>query len=159
MENLQRMLMNCLLLAIAASLALVGAETPSNPFTATWKVDPGNCKLGAIRPDPNRDVFRISLTGDEYRQTYQDGRTLTFQVDGEPHKSGASTFASITGSDEYMARRVDSRTIELTTKRKGTVVGRMRRQVSADGSLLTFTIEGTSIAGKDVGGVCVYHRQ
>ena len=147
------------LLTIAWSVALARAEDTADPFNGKWKVDSANCKLGAIRPDPNRDVIKIDVNGEEHRTTYQDGRTLVVRVDGKPRKPAGGAFGSATGSDESTARRVDERTIEVTTKRDGRIVGKLSRHVSPDGRVLTFTTVGASATGESLKGVCVYHKQ
>ena len=151
--------MKTLVLTSIASIALASAQTVSDHFTGTWKVNPRQCRLGAMKADPNRDILKIEVSGDEYRMTYRDGRKLVLHLDGAAHKSGTGGFSSMVASDESIARRIDARTIELTEKRQGKIVGTIRRQVSADGRVLTFTVKGTSVAGEDLSGSCIYERQ
>jgi hypothetical protein len=152
------MLAKTLVMMITSWIALVGAEIVSDPFTGTWKVNPHSCNLGAMKSDPKRNLLKIEVSGDEYRMTYRDGRKLVLRLDGVVHKPEAGGFSSMVGADESIARRIDERTVDLTEKRTGKVVGKIRREVSANGRALTFTVEGTSMAGEDLSGVCVYDR-
>jgi hypothetical protein len=62
-------------------------------------------------------------------------------------------------SDMRSYTKIDDRTLGLTVKKGGKVVGTGRVAVAADGKSRTVTISGTNAKGKKFKSVAVYDKQ
>jgi hypothetical protein len=132
----------------------------SDPQMGTWKLNEAKSKIAPGQPKNNTVVYEAA--GDKVKVTVEgidsDGKPIhnewTGKFDGQDYP--------VTGDpslDARSYRRVDDRTLELTTKKDGKVTVTGRIVVSADGKSRTLTTSGTDSQGKKFKSVAVYDKQ
>lgn len=144
-----------LLMAGTLCLTLIAAD----PFLGTWKRNVAQSKASsgqAVQPgtttiEPLPDGYRI--TSDRISTPF------ILHLNGRDYKDNTKGFAETSGADTSSARRISNRVIETTFKRKGKVVGTIRREISADDRTLTTTIDGVNAKDEKVHSVTVSDRQ
>ena len=126
----------------------------------TWKLNESKSKLSPDAPKNTTVVY--APVGDDLKVT----------VDGSD-KSGRATHNVWTGkfdgkdypvtgdpsSDSRAYKTIDARTLELTMKKNGNIVGTGRIVVSADGKSRTVNIVGTNAEGKKFSSLSVYDKE
>ncbi len=149
--------------AVVVTLALcfmAGATCFASPQMGTWKLNQAKSKL-AKGMDKNHTVIYAPA-----------GRSVKVTVDGIDAK-GKPTHSEWTGkfdekdypvtgdptSDTRSYKKIDDRTLELTTKKGGKVTATGRIVVSADGKSRTITISGTTAKGKTFTSVGAYDKE
>jgi hypothetical protein len=132
----------------------------SDPQMGTWKLNEAKSKIAAGQPKNNTVVYeaadgKVKVTVDG---TDSDGKPIhnewTGKFDGKDYP--------VTGDpnlDARSYRKVDDRTLELTTKKDGKVTATGRIVVSADGKSRTLTTSGTDSQGKKFKSTAVYDKQ
>jgi hypothetical protein len=101
---------------------------------------------------PSKDGYRITTTVLK--------NSIILHLDGKKYPTPADEgIAQSVGSDNKTGKRVNNGTIETTLKRDGKAVASIRREVSADGRLLTVTSDGVGTDGKKFHQIIVYDRQ
>ena len=148
--------------SLIATICLLsaGACLAADSWMGTWKL---NESKSTLAPGMGKNPTVV----------YQaDGRKTKVIVDGID-KDGKATHNEWTGkfngkdyavtgdpmSDMRSYRKVDERTLEITTKKGGKVMSTGQIQVSADGKSRTVTISGTDAKGKNFKTMAVYDKQ
>jgi len=162
-----RLLASVLLLCTASA---VRAQVPD--IVGTWKFNAAASKLPAGAP-PQSDVRRYSLMPDGTLVGLAvivdaHGVPTFLQFAARPDGKDYPEFDSGTAAQylkdgsppprTYSEKPVDARTVEWVDKRNGTIVGRGRKWVSADGKTLSFTSEGSGADGRRVEYLFVFDR-
>src|ERR1022692_4042922 len=148
------------LLTIALCFA-AGAVCFASPVMGTWKLNAAKSKFAPGTAKNTMVVYKEAMLG-----------KVTVTVDGTDgkgkpaHNEWTGRFDgkdyAVTGdpaSDMRSYKKVDDRTMELTIKKAGKVVGTGRVVVAADGKSRTVTTNGTNSKGKKIKNVAVYDKQ
>jgi len=147
-----------LLLAVSA-LTVIASGADSN--VGTWKL---NLDKSTYSPGPAPKSGTISIEAQDKGIKYTSNGE---NAEGSPtHLEFTAKYDGkdnpVTGSTDFNAislKRVDSHTIESTTKKDGTVMLMSRTVVSKDGRTRTLNSKGKNSAGQDINNVVVYDRQ
>ena len=143
-----------LLLSLAA-----GAMCFANPTTGTWKLNEGKSKFGAGANKGETVVW--STVGDQEKVTLDgtdaNGKKMhtewTGKLDGKDYPlTGDPT------SDTRAFKTSGERTIEITSKKDGKVVGTGTIVVAPDGKSRTVTTTMTNAKGEKVTTTAVYDK-
>ena len=129
-------------------------------FMGTWKLNEAKSTISAGSPKNTNVVYQA--TGDNVKVT-SDG----IGSDGNPtHIEWTGKFDGkdypVTGdpnADTRSYKKVDDRTLELTSKKAGKVAVTGRMVVSADGKTRTVNTKGTDAAGKSFNNTAVFDKQ
>ena len=137
---MKKLLLACVMLVLP-SLAALAAE---NPWVGTWKLDPSKSHLVG-------DTFDYSKAKNGLIH-YSDGSTASFDfgVDGKEYKSW--------GNHSVIWTPAGPNTWNTVVKQDGAVIYSMRRELSADGKILTLTMTGNRPDGTPANDVSVYNR-
>jgi hypothetical protein len=150
-----------ILLTLAAMFAVVAVcFAADNPNMGTWKLNEAKSKFPAGATKNNMVVY--AAAGDSVKVTVDgvtaDGKAVhdewTGKFDGKDYP--------VTGEPTYDSRsykQVDARTLSMTLKKDGKVVGTGRIAVSADGKTRTVTVTLTDAMGKKMSSTAVYDKQ
>ncbi len=133
----------------------------SDPWMGTWKLNESKSKIA-------------KGMGKNHTVVYQEAglRKVKVIVDGVD-KDGKASHNEWTGkfdgkdyavtgdptSDMRSYRKVDDRTLEMTSKQGGKMMSSGQIQVSADGKSRTVNISGTDAKGKKFKSMAVYDKQ
>jgi len=143
-----------LLLSVAA-----GAMCFANPTAGTWKLNESKSKFGEGANKGQTVVW--STVGDQEKVTVDgtdaSGKKMhtewTGKLDGKDYPlTGDAT------SDTRAFKKTDEKTIEITSKKDGKVVGTGTIVVSADGKTRTVTTSMTNAKGEKVTTTAVYDK-
>jgi hypothetical protein len=140
-----------------SALALSVVALAADPFVGTWKMNPAK---STDPPKVESLIFRI--------QASENGLTLDeeMMVDGKvtktlwPHVFDGKDYPHATKTaDTVAARRTDSHRFEVVFKKNGNIVARGTWEVSADGWVLTYSVDRVDAEGKATKRVLIYERQ
>jgi len=131
-----------------------------NPHMGTWKLNEAKSKFSSGSTKNNTVVYQAA--GDSVKVTV-DG----IDANGNPtHSEWTGKFDGkdypVTGdliADTRSYRRINTRTLALTSKKGGKVTLTGRIVVSADGRTRTVTTSATDSKGKKVRTTAVYDKQ
>jgi hypothetical protein len=148
----------------AAHDAAPHTEASSDPFLGTWRLDvaKSNYAKGAA---PRSSVIRtIALPGGELKtnvDTVLPGGTkghaeFTYAYDGKDYPILSTARGAV---DTIAYKRIDRRTVQITRKRGGRVLGITTLTVSASGRTATSVSSGRTKTGKPVKSIVVYDRE
>jgi hypothetical protein len=147
---------------MALTLVAAAAPPPASPVISTWKL---NTAKATFTPGPGwRSQTRT------YTLAPGGGVIVDWVGVGGHGEAMHVSFESVldgkdypmTGSANYdtlNAVRVDALTVKSEEKRDGKVVGIAIRKVSADGTVMTITDDGTNRKGEKFSQVLVFERQ
>lgn len=148
------------LLTIALCFA-AGAVCFASPVMGTWKLNAAKSKFAPGTAKNTMVVYKEAMWG-----------KVTVTVDGTDgkgkpaHNEWTGRFDgkdyAVTGdpaSDMRSYKKVDDRTMDLTIKKAGKVVGTGRAAVATDGKSRTVTTNGTNAKGKKFKNIAVYDKQ
>jgi len=147
-----RKLAMLIVLALATSLALVGADSQ---FTGTWKLNVAKSKFS---PGPAPKSFTVTIQ--------PDGKVAVEGVEasGEPiswsYMPSGDAPAAITGlpDSSVIEKKIDDRNIEHTWKMNGgSTTG--HGVISKNGKTMKYTLTGTNAKGEPVHNVEIFERQ
>ena len=147
--------------ALAMGLCLTAAACfAADPNVGTWKLNQAKSKIAA--GSPKNDTVVYSMEGDNLKVTI-DGT----DADGKPtHNEWTGKFDGkdypVTGStieDSRAVKKVNDRTLSVSQKKDGKVVGTGRIVVAPDGKSRTVTITRTGADGKKIVSRAVYDKQ
>ena len=159
-DGLQSALMKLRAVAVVALWLSAGAAFAANPMMGTWKLNEAKSKL-----DP--------ATGKNATVVYaKEGTKVKVTVDGVDAK-GKPTHNEWVGkfdgkdypttgdpsNDTRSYTKVNNRTLDMTVKKNGKVVGTGRIEVATDGKTRTVTVNGMTPKGKKYHNVAVYDKQ
>ena len=139
---------------------LLAAST--NPFLATWKLNPEKSKMDPGAPAPKGDItMTYTAEGEGVRVTASvtlpDGTKKnivhTQTYDGKPH----DRFEGNPNGETLTHRRIDERTEETTWRKDGKVIIVTTRTVSIDGKTLTSVMKVPEKSEPE--NVMVYEKQ
>jgi hypothetical protein len=144
-------------LFLALGLTIVVAWANDDPFTGSWKMQVKKSK--GVRPD----VQTFTQTADGYRLIWQH-KSLTLnmylKLDGQDRPIPTEEFtilAKMRGQTYSYVRK--GNTLETIFRQAGSPVGTLRREVSADGRVMTMTLDGTDTTGGMFHDVSVWAKQ
>ena len=149
-----------LILTVAVCLAAVSVCFASNPNMGTWKLNdakskfaPGAAKNTTVIYEPAGDMVKVTVEG-----MTSDGKPTrnewTGKFDGKDYP--------VTGdqnTDTRSYKKINDRTMELTTKKDSKVVATGRIVVSADGKSRTVTITQAGSKGMSAQYSAVYDKE
>jgi uncharacterized protein YndB with AHSA1/START domain len=147
---------------MALTLVAAAAPPPASPVISTWTL---NTAKATFTPGPGwRSQTRT------YTLAPGGGVIVDWVGVGGHGEAMHVSFESVldgkdypmTGSANYdtlNAVRVDALTVKSEEKRDGKVVGIAIRKVSADGTVMTITDDGTNRKGEKFSQVLVFERQ
>ena len=146
-----------LLLSLAAG-AICFANP--NPTTGTWKLNEGKSKFGAGAAKGETVVW--STVGDQEKVTVDgtdaSGKKMhtewTGKLDGKDYPLTGDPIA-----DMRAFKSSGEKTIEITSKKDGKVVGTGTIVVAADGKSRTVTTTMTNAQGEKINTTAVYDKQ
>ncbi len=147
--------------AVAAlALWLMAGVAFANPVMGTWKLDEARSK---IDPATSKNMTVIYA---------KKGKKVKITADGVDAKGKPTHVEWVgkmndkdyhaTGDPSYDTRayhKVNDRTLEMTEKKNGKVVGTGRIEVAADGKTRTVTTDGLTAKGEKYHNVAFYHKQ
>jgi hypothetical protein len=146
-----------------AACAISVAAWAADPFVGTWKLNPEKTKSTRQNPGVNRTpMLIVKATSDGYEMSSAvNVAGNQWHLDGQDRKiePSASSFGGAVGADHTSSRRINSNTIQTTSKREGKVVGTIRYEVSPDTRTMTGTFDGTAPDGEKFHTVAVYEKQ
>lgn len=140
---------------LAAALLAATAIMPTSalacddPFVGVWQLDLENSEFsGGAGVRSKTLIFSEVATGMLITETVvtDEGETAVYRI---PFTYGGG-FAAQDANPAYDAlavERVDARTLVSTLKFRGTVVGKAKQQIAADGKSMEFTSELTLQSG------------
>jgi hypothetical protein len=150
---------------LATVLALplaIHAQTDSDPFLGTWKMDPAKSKFDP-GPAPKSETRTFEATSDVItKSTVQTStasgatvaRSATYKFDGKSYPvQGSANYDSIA------VTRVSALQAKTTLMRGGKTIGELTGVVSKDGKVLTMTYTFTTPSGAKEHDVIVYDRR
>ena len=143
-----------LLLSLAA-----GAMCFANPTTGTWKLNESKSRFGEGAPKGQTVVW--TTVGDQEKVTLDgttaDGKKMhtewTGKLDGKDYPLTGDAM-----SDSRAFKKIDEKTIEITSKKDGKVTGTGTIVMSADGKSRTVTTTMTNAKGEKVTTTAVYDK-
>jgi hypothetical protein len=144
-------------LFLALCLTIVVAWANDDPFSGSWKMQVKKTK--GVRPD----VQTFTQTADGYNLVWQH-KSLTLnmylKLDGQdrPIPTEEFTILKKMRGQTYSHTRKGN-TIETIFRRAGSPVGTLSREVSADGRVMTMTLDGTDTTGGKIHDVSVWAKQ
>jgi len=147
--------------ALVMGLCLAAAVCfADDPNVGTWKLNQAKSKIAAGAPKNYTVVY--TMEGDNVKVT-TDGT----DADGKPmHTEWTGKFDGkdnpVTGSpieDSRAIKKVNARTLSLSQKKDGKVVGTGRIVIAPDGKSRTVTITRTGANGKKTVSRAVYDKQ
>jgi hypothetical protein len=153
-----------LILVCAAALS-VFADT--DPFVGVWKLNTNKSKFPPGAPDFFFATIKIESAGNGLKSTasaadgegYSTSFTFSCQLNGIPCKvTTATSLRGASAVDAINLKRVDPNTIVATGTRNGKHVYSDRRVVSADGTTMTVTRDGTTPKGEKYESIIVLGR-
>jgi hypothetical protein len=144
---------------IMALWLIAGSAFAENPFMGTWKLDEAKSKIDKSIGKNMTVVYS------------KEGRMIKVTVDGvdakgkPAHNEWVGKFDgkdyAVTGdpsSDARMYKQVNDRTLDMTSKKGGKVVGTGQIVVSTDGKSRTVTLDTMNSKGKKTHSVVVYNK-
>jgi hypothetical protein len=149
-----------ILLTLAALFVGVTVGLAANPHLGTWKLNEAKSKFSPGAAKNNTVVYEAAGDGVKVTVDGVDG-------DGTPtHNEWTGKFDGkyypVTGdptSDTRSYRRINIRTLALTSKKGNKVTLTGRIAVSANGRTRTVTTTGTDSKGKRISTTAVYDKQ
>jgi hypothetical protein len=153
------------IVGLAAVLALplaIHAQSSSDPFLGTWKMDPAKSKFEpGPAPKSESRVYESTSDGSTkviVQTTTATGaaatRTSTYKYDGKSYPvQGSANYDSIA------LMRVSASQVKTTLMRGGKSIGEIDSVVSKDGKVGTMTYTFTTPSGVKEHDVIVYDRQ
>ena len=145
-------------IVFVAFLLTCGSALAANPFVGTWKLDEAKSK---VDPAMGKNTTVIYA---------KEGNMMKVTVDGvdakaKPvHNEWVGKFDGkdypITGDQTFETRaykQVNDRTLAMTLKKRGKVLGGGQVEVSRDGKTRTVTLD-TVMKGRKTHNVAVYHK-
>jgi hypothetical protein len=159
-QPLSTVVVTFVMLVLGVPLFYVLAQAP-DPIIGTWEInlakstyDPGPPpKSGTAKYEAVEKGWKYSgksVTADG--KTSTGGWTAYFDGKDYPYTGDPDT-------DTISLKRIDRFTTEGTFKKAGKVTGHIKRVVSQDGKILTWTSEGTDAKGKPSKSVVVLDRR
>jgi hypothetical protein len=133
----------------------------ADPFAGKWKLNSAKTKYSP-GPPPKNLTITYEATADGIKAT-----TEGVNAEGKPVATtytatydGKDTRVTGTGApyDTIALKKIDSHTVESTTKKDGKVVSKGKRVVSNDGKVMTVTTTGTNAKGEPTNNVAVYDK-
>jgi hypothetical protein len=146
-----------LALCFVAAAATYGAD---DAFMGTWKLNGAKSKLSAGATKNNTVVYEA--TGDSVKVTTDgtgpDGAAIHTEWTGKFDSKDYPVTGDPT-ADMRSYKKVNDRTLAITSKKDGKVTTSGRIVVSADGKTRTVTIHGTDAKGMKISSTAVYDKQ
>ena len=154
-----------LITVTAAALVVFGLTATAqnkDPFVGTWKLNLAKSKYSP-GPAPKATTSTYAAAGKGYKVSVKTEPatgpaqewSYTTDLDGKD--------AKVTGNnpnaDTMAAKRIDAHTLEIVSKKGGTITATQKNVVSADGKTRTVTTTGTNADGQKVNNVAVYEKQ
>jgi hypothetical protein len=160
MKTIVGLFLGALLSATSAAVA----ASPADPVIGTWELNVSKSKFSAaLGPAPKSSTRTYSLSTDgmmslTINTVSADGKentvSMSYKLDGQDYPvKGAPAFDSIS------VKRMNSHTVEFSTKKAGKQATMGRRTVSKDGKTLTHTVTGTDKTGAKFQQTEVYDKQ
>jgi len=132
----------------------------SDAQLGTWKLNEAKSNIAAGAPKNNTVVYQA--VGDSIKITIDgnapDGMAThsewTGKFDGKDYPSTGNP-----AEDMRSVKKIDDRTLHVTSKKDGKVVLTAHVVVAADGKSRTVTVDGTTAQGKKYKTTTVYDKQ
>ena len=147
--------------AVLAAMLVTPAAQGRDPRTGTWRL---NTQKSIYKPGPPPRSVTVRIEpsgqGEHVRSEAVDAtgtRTVTEYVaayDGTDYPLKGSPLANT-----VLLKRVDAYTTERFDKKDGHVMLVYRRVVSPDGRLMTVTINGVDVRGRQVSNTLIFEKQ
>jgi len=153
-----------LVVAVCLVVGLGPSALAQNPSPlGTWKLNLTKSKFAPGRA-PKSLVMKIEAAGMGTTSTvdmigaddYPSHWTYTANYDGKEVPVIGNNPFGLTGASQ---KRINSRTTETTFKEGGTVTGKSRLVLSAEGKTLRIAVRSTDAKGQPTSSVQVYDRQ
>jgi hypothetical protein len=132
------------LVCVLTVFAVLPAHASDNPWIGTWKLDPAKSHFTG-------DTFTFSKAANGMMH-FSDGSTTTydFGIDGKPYKSFGDRTVTWTADGNNAWNEVE--------EANGTVLVKIRRELSPDGKTLKMTYSGTKPDGSNFNDEANYTR-
>jgi hypothetical protein len=150
-------------IVVLAMLASVALLAQNNPFVGTWKLNTAKSKYSP-GPAPQSQTRTVEAQGDGIKVnnegTAADGSRIAYSYttnfDG---KDGPYTGTRPNGADTIALKRINSNTIDSTSKKGGKALVKTRNVISKDGKIMTITVKGVNASGQALNNVLVWDKQ
>lgn len=135
--------------AVATMLCPVAAAACDDPFVGVWQLDLAHSEFSAGAGVRSKTlIFSEVEAGMLITETVvtEEGDTVVYRI---PFSYGGEFVAQNANPayDALAVERVDARTLVSTLKLRGTVVGKAKQHIAADGKSIKFTSELTLPSG------------
>ena len=162
MKKVNEVLLSLFLGALltSASAAMAGGSD-TDPVVGTWKLNLAKSTFAGIPAYKSQvRTYSQSARGFTLKMTTVSAKgketttQSTYQLNGRDHPSmGNPDFDSLSGI------QIDSNTVEFTLKKSGKQIGKIRREVSTDGLILTIVYVITNADGVQTAALTRFDRQ
>ena len=147
------------LLTSASAVLAGGSDT--DPVVGTWKLNLAKSTFAGIPAYKSQvRTYSQSARGITLKMTTVSAKgketttQSTYQLNGRDYPSmGNPDFDSLSGM------QIDSNTVEFTLRKSGKEVGKIRREVSKDGLILTINYVITNADGIQTAALTVFDKQ
>lgn len=147
-------------LLTSASAAMAGGSD-TDPVVGTWKLNLAKSTFAGIPAYKSQvRTYSQSARGFTLKMTTVSAKgketttQSTYKLNGRDYPSmGNPDFDSLSGM------QIDSNTVEFTLKKSGKEVGKIRREVSKDGLILTINYVITNADGIQTAALTVFDKQ
>ena len=159
MKAILRALLVGIVVDLVGSASALAADAP-DPDTGTWTLNVAKSTFSP-GPAPKSQTRTYTRTAQEVtfaiKAVTADGSPVSYQ---STYKYDGKDYP-VTGSsviDTLSVERVNASTVRFTGKKAGRVIETGTRRVSADGRVLTVTVEGTTAKGVQFREVAIYDK-
>jgi hypothetical protein len=131
-----------------------------NPFLGAWKLNNAKSKFSPGTEMGTNYIMTFEQIGDQVKRTDKgtspDGkpidRSMFTRWDGVDHDLGTPGLT-------YAVKLINTRTVEVTLKREGSVFEVHHLSISPDGKTMTLTSKGVNLGDLKVDNRVIYEKQ
>jgi hypothetical protein len=150
------------LVGLTILLALSGASLAQDALMGKWKLNLEKSKYDSVPPpksqmlnyEPAEGGMRVTV--DAVGSDDQPVKLVfgPFKLDEKPYPVTGSTIY-----DNQISKKVDDRNSDFIRRKGEQIVQTGKRELSADGKLLTITVTGRDAKGQQYNAVSIYDKQ
>ena len=144
---------------VIIATGIVSGQT--DPRTGTWALNVAQSKY-TPGPPPAKEIRTYAAVGDTIRVTVDslDVRGNRVSLRYTASENGKDyPMTGLASADAISMRRIDIRTFESATKKKGKIIGITRGEISKDGKTLVLAFKTIDATSQTVTNVAVYDKQ
>jgi hypothetical protein len=132
----------------------------ADPFLGTWKTNPHRSTKTSTGKAPTTTTLTVTAIADGYQiASAAQPKPFILHLDGKDYKDETQGVAALLGADHSSARRINAQAIETTFKRKGTIVGTLRRELSPHGKSMTSALSRHQYERRETSVAIIFDKQ